>query len=104
MPEENIESFFPVTGASACPSCKSTNKLGPQILEALVRNNKMKPGADWSLRVMAHTGIATQKNVLDPTPIILMIGVDYEICADCFTMYVVKVDTLGLAIPQANRS
>ena len=91
---------FPLKGADCCPTCKSTDKLSKKILDTLVKQKKMAPNAQFSLKITVPTGVMGQ-DIVSGNAALLMIGVEWEICGKCWTMYATNIIPVTVPMPGA---
>ncbi len=85
-PEKEIK--LPITGATQCPNCGSTEGVGRAYLEQLEKAGKIPKG-------MAAKGLAIQFPVTSVlmSPLVAsmteipVLNIGWEVCAQCFTIY-----------------
>jgi hypothetical protein len=68
------------------------------VLDQLLKAKKIGPQAEWDFRLTIPTGTIIQKP-LDPDYYSLNIGVPFEICGHCFTIYAKRIELMALPVP-----
>lgn len=99
MPNDVPEMQFPVQGATSCPHCKSVDKLGKKVFDELVRMGRLQPSDQWGLKSMVPTGVIGL-DILTGNQEMLFVGVEWEICGKCFTMYATNILPKTVPMPK----
>ncbi len=92
---ENQYMVFPIKGAEECPTCKCKEGIGRQYIDELKSDGRIGPKAyPDGLQVQIAMTEVLQTKLITIKPVMPILCMSFEICAECFTWYCTKVNLM----------